>query len=599
MLGKIDRNKKINLLVMATLCGLALFLSFLSFFQNADLYISDLLYQKGNLSLGQIVIIEIDEKSLEAYGSNPLAWDRIVFSDLLNKLYGSKGNGPAVVGLDVIFAHKEKEESDALLAQAAEKGNVVTAGMYYYGNLLETNADGSYYWKKNGVIDEAMAYDELYNHSLTGIVNLNLDKDGIVRHFLLSYPGKVNKEASFAYQVAKLYCEEKGRELVLPKENAVYLDYTYPSGGYREKISLVDVLNDQYPLSYFEGKIVLIGACASSMQDEYLTAISRNKAMYGVEVHANCIELLLRGEYKKEVSSLLQRLILLAVLFVNVWINTFKGLKETILSGLLFSFGWLMICLLSYRFTYVLHPLWIPVGVSLLFIASVASHYFREAAARRKIRKQFERYVDPSVLKKILDNGEKELGLEGKECEIAVLFVDICGFTSLSEKLDSKKVVQILNRYLDMVSACILNNGGTLDKFIGDCAMAFWNAPFEQEDPIDLCLKAACEMLEQGQKLNEDLGFDLGFAIGIHAGKAIVGNIGSMKRMDFTAIGDTVNTASRLESLKIEGIKREGNIYISEEVYEMIKGRYEVQDLGEHKLKGKEKAIHIYAVQGQ
>ena len=320
--------------------------------------------------------------------------------------------------------------------------------------------------------------------------------------------------------------------------------------------------------------------------------------MYGVEIHANSNDLLLRGEYKKEVPAALQRLILMTVLLISLWIDSCKGLKETIVCWLLFSAGWIVLCVLSYRFGYVLHPLWIPAGVSLLFVAGIASHYLLEAASRRKLRRQFERYVDPSVLKKILDLGEEGLEAEGKEREITVLFADICGFTSLSEKLESKEVVKILNHYLEMVSGCILDNGGTLDKFIGDCAMVFWNAPFEQNDPVDKAVKAALEMLEGVKKLNEELGFELGFAIGIHTGKAVVGNIGSMKRMDFTAIGDTVNTASRLESLKIEGLKREGNIYISQEVYEVVKGQYEPKDLGEHKLKGKEKPIHIYAIQG-
>ena len=179
---------------------------------------------------------------------------------------------------------------------------------------------------------------------------------------------------------------------------------------------------------------------------------------------------------------------------------------------------------------------------------------------------------------------------------MAVLFVDICGFTTLSEKVSPEKVVDILNHYLSMVSDCIMKNGGTLDKFIGDCAMAFWNAPYEQEDPLGKAIQAGFDMIAGAEKLNQELGFDLGFAIGINYGKAVIGNIGSTKRMDFTAIGDCVNTASRLESLKIPNEKREGKIYLSEEVYEMIKDRYEGKDLGEHSLKGKEKPVHIYAL---
>ena len=141
-----------------------------------------------------------------------------------------------------------------------------------------------------------------------------------------------------------------------------------------------------------------------------------------------------------------------------------------------------------------------------------------------------------------------------------------------------------------------MQNGGTLDKFIGDCAMAFWNAPVEQDDPVMKAVHAGMDMISGADQLSKDLGFDLGFAVGIHCGEAIVGNIGSAKRMDFTAIGDTVNLASRLEGLKIPGLQREGNIYISQEVKDVLKGRIETEDLGDHIIKGKEKPVRVYAV---
>lgn len=579
-------------LIVLALC--AFLLSFSKIFSSADHYIGDLLYQKGNVASGKIVIIEIDEKSLQQLGSNPLEWDRKVFADLLEKL--NKEKRPAVIGLDVIFAHEEDKESDEALIKAASADNVVTAGMYYYGNRLETKSDGSYHWETDAVIDAALPYEELAAVSDTGIVNLVADTDGKIRHILLTYKGFSEKEASFALRIAQKYCEYTGKQLVLPKNDHAYLDFTYKAGGYREKISFVDVLNGQYPASYFEDKIVLVGACASAMQDEYLTAISHNSAMYGVEVHANSIEMLLRGEYKYEVSDTAQRIVLLIALTIGVLVFSKADFSKMLICYIAMSVGYFLLCILADRFGQLLHPLWILSGITLLFIAGIAGRFVEETIRRRKLRERFERYVDPIVLKKILDNGEEGLELEGKETGITVLFVDICGFTSLSEKMDPKSVVAILNRYLEMVTACIMENGGTLDKFIGDCAMAFWNAPFEQEAPADKAVQAALQMCEGAKKLNEDLGFDLGFAIGIHTGKAIVGNIGSSKRLDFTAIGDTVNTASRLESLKIPGLTREGNIYISQELKDELKGEYDYEDLGDHSLKGKERPIRIYSV---
>ncbi|MCR4633655.1 MAG: adenylate/guanylate cyclase domain-containing protein [Erysipelotrichaceae bacterium] len=594
MLGRLDKNKKILVLILVLLALFSIFFSRLSFVEHADLSFADRLYQKGNISAGKIVIVQIDEKTLAALGSDPLSWDRKEFAEVLNVL-NTKGNEPAVIGVDVLFAHEEDEESDEALIQAAGD-NVVLAGMYYYGNKLETGKDGSYSWKKDAVIDEAMPYDGLRKKAEIGIVNLTSDKDGKIRHMRIFYPGKEGKEASFALAAAQKYAAYKGTKLVLPEKDHAYLEFTYPSGGYLEKISFIDVKEGKYPASYFADKIVLIGACAASMQDEYLTAIDRNKAMYGVEVHANSIEMLLRGEYKTEVNDSLQRTAVLCALLLGAAVYAFAGIKGMLAvygASLLLS---LAACVFGYRFGYVLHPLWLPFGASLQFVAGIASRFLAEQASKKKLRRQFEQYVDPSVLKKILDSGGKDLQLDGKECDVAVLFVDICGFTTLSEKLPPEKVVDILNHYLNMVTECIMNNGGTLDKFIGDCAMAFWNAPYIQEDPIGKAIRAGLDMIDGAEKLNKELGFDLGFAIGINYGKAVIGNIGSDKRMDFTAIGDCVNTASRLESLKIPGEKREGKIYISEEVYVLVKDRYDGKDLGEHALKGKEKKVRIYAL---
>ena len=445
-------------------------------------------------------------------------------------------------------------------------------------------------------VDTALAYKELYDASLTGIVNLTLDPDGMIRHAVLNYEGEDGQSPSFALQVARLYAENAGVELKTGKDDDRYLMYTYPTGGYREGISFIDVLEDKYPSSYFADKIVLVGACASTMQDEYLTAISHGKAMYGVEVHANVIESLLQDKVYSEVNDNIQRFIMALIMLAEIAVFSYCRLRG-ILSGWLTAFiGWIGLCLLGSYSKVLFHVLWIPFGLTVLFIAAIGGRFVAEYASRKKLRDQFERYVDPTILKKILDSGNEELKLEGKQALIAVLFVDICGFTSLSEKLEPEEVVKILNKYLEMVTECIMRYEGTLDKFIGDCAMAFWNAPFEQDEPVQLALKAAIDMIKGAERLNDDLGFDLGFAIGIHCGKAVIGNIGSYKRMDFTAIGDTVNTASRLEGLKITGHQREGQIYISEDVKDVLQDKYAYIDLGRQPLKGKQEAFQVYAI---
>ena len=199
----------------------------------------------------------------------------------------------------------------------------------------------------------------------------------------------------------------------------------------------------------------------------------------------------------------------------------------------------------------------------------------------------FQRYVDPVIMNELLKGDSKTLNLGGELKNIAVLFVDIRGFTTMSEALPPTTVVEILNRYLTLTTECIRKHHGTLDKFVGDCTMAFWNAPLEQENPVLLACLAAEDMIRGSKKLGDELlaryGREISFGVGIHWGSAVVGNIGTPFRMDYTAIGDTVNTAARLEANA-----RGGTILISRAVADILGSRADVTSLGNSiKLKGK------------
>jgi adenylate cyclase len=190
-------------------------------------------------------------------------------------------------------------------------------------------------------------------------------------------------------------------------------------------------------------------------------------------------------------------------------------------------------------------------------------------------------------------DGSADETLGGKNFDIAVLFVDIRGFTTMSESLPPATVVEIINKYLTLTTECIMRYHGTLDKFVGDCTMAFWNAPVAQEDPVYLACCAAMDMAEGAKPLAEELqerfGRSVSFGVGVHYGPAVVGNIGAPQRMDFTAIGDTVNTASRLESNAPAG-----TIYISRIVADMLGDRATTTSLGSTiKLKGKAEGFEV------
>ena len=201
----------------------------------------------------------------------------------------------------------------------------------------------------------------------------------------------------------------------------------------------------------------------------------------------------------------------------------------------------------------------------------------------------------PQIVDEISKKKDFKVELGGERRHIAVLFVDIRGFTTMSEVLKPEEVVEILNEYLSLTTQSIFNNKGTLDKFVGDATMAVFNAPLDLDDYIYRAVKTAWDMKAGSEALAEKFekrfGRSVAFGIGVNCGDAVVGNIGCEFRMDYTAIGDTVNTAARLES----NAKR-GQILISQEVYDNVKDRVEVTPIGELPLKGKEVGVFIYQV---
>lgn len=372
-----------------------------------------------------------------------------------------------------------------------------------------------------------------------------------------------------------------------------YLPYTGMPGDFYDGISVSDVLDGSVPPEFFAGRIVLIGPYAMGMNDSYATAIDHAEKMYGVEYQANAIAALLSGNHKREVPRSLQWIVLAVIMTAAAcWLQ-----GKSVLPAAVATFGtmgvWVVSCRILYSGGMVLNVMWVPCGMALLLVSTVSSNYIQEALERRRITATFKRYVAPEIVNELLREGAEALELGGKLCDIAVLFVDIRGFTAMSEVLDPPMVVEILNRYLSLTSSCIMEHKGTLDKFMGDATMAFWGAPLPQEDSVMEAARAAMEMVEGSKALSEELmgryGRTVSFGIGLHAGPAVVGNIGASMRMDYTVIGDTVNTAARLEA-NAPG----GKIYISRAVADRLAGRIEATSLGESVLlKGKREGFEV------
>ncbi len=564
--------------------------------RNADLAVSDLLYQHGRSREGNIFLVNIDQRAIDKFG--PVQnWDRTVYADAVEKL-NSGSERPAVIGLDVLFSGVTSEKSDDALAGSAGKyGNVVTASAAEFGYALEPDGHGGYRPNNYSVLDYSEPYDALAAASRVGHVNVMRDSDGLLRYHLLyiTLPDGERVE-SFSLAVAKMYSEYYGAEISeLPHTGRMddwYLNFSSSPGDYSENVSIADIIDGNVSPERYAGKIVLIGIFTGGFGDSYLTAAEHAVPMYGVEFQANAIEALLRGDYRRTAPLLPQAAILfIFTVFATLFFRKRRAAPAT-LALVLCGAVWLILCRLLYdNVGVVLHVLWIPSSLAAAYCVCLAANYISAALEARRITSTFKRYLAPEVVGELLKNKDA-LELGGKVVNAAVLFVDVRGFTAMSESLPPETVVLILNRYLTLISDCIFKNGGTLDKFIGDAAMAFWGAPIPNDDPALYAARAAMDMIEGSKMLSDELdkqfGKTLSFGIGINMGDAVVGNIGSQKRLDYTAIGDTVNTASRLESIAPGGV-----VYISRSVADALGDRAETTSVGKKSLKGKRDGFEV------
>ncbi|MBP5165811.1 MAG: adenylate/guanylate cyclase domain-containing protein [Oscillospiraceae bacterium] len=563
----------------------------------ADYTAADRLYQSPSATDGEIVVVGMDQHALDVLG--PLPWSRSVYARLVSVLNADGDKAPAAIGIDVLFAGEgaDGKADEELIQACAEGGNVVAASAASFGSRLVTEGE-DFYMDTSAVLAWDGPFDELARVVDTGHINTMEDSDGIIRHalFAVDVPGR-GRVRSFARVIYERWCAHEGiepsEEPPLSRDGFFYLPFTTGPGGYYDGVSAAELLEGEVPPDYFAGKIVLIGPYAAGMQDEYTTSVNRAGHMYGIEIQANQIEAYRTGFFPREMKKTPQLILLFCIGVLMYLFFRERKLIWALAGWLAVSAGWVGLCLVLYKAGVIMRVVWTPLLVTLLFILTVAAHYFRAQKEKRRVTATFGRYVDPAILKELLAQGGGAGDLGGKSFDIAVLFVDIRGFTSMSETLPPATVVQILNRYLSLTTQCIMRYHGTLDKFVGDCTMAFWNAPLPQEDPVYLACCAAMDMVEGSRELGEELqrqfGRTVDFGVGVHFGPAVVGNIGAPQRMDYTAIGDTVNTASRLES-NAPG----GTVFISRAVADILGDRATVS-APDHaiRLKGKTEGFEV------
>ena len=578
---------------------LIFFMTVINPFSSIDYMLKDLLYQIPRGVSTQIKIIAIDEKTLEELG--PInTWSRQYYADLIYMLNSYDDAKPAVIGFDILFSgyfgeNATVSEGDVAFAKAAgESGNVVVVSQLQYEEKYETNAEGITEFPIKGIY---YPYKELMENAYVGYANVAQDSDGTVRRIILSEEYEGEQIDTFSKKIYDLYCENQGiipNEVTTDKYNKLLINYSGKPGDY-EYISLVDVLNGKIDCRTFKDSIVLVGAYAAGMQDNFNVPNGYSEQMFGVEIHANILQAFLQGRFSVNgnpyLFGVMLGLIGAIVHFIfkrsKIWIST---LLLIIAIG-----GELVIGVILNNNGIAISLVYLPIILIISYIYCLAIGYILESIHRKKVLNAFKKYVAPEVVDEIAKKGDFQIKLGGENKDIAVLFVDIRGFTTMSEILEPEQVVEILNRYLNLTTNAIFKNKGTLDKFVGDATMAVFNSPFDLDDYEFRAVCAAMDIVEGGaaleEKLMKEFGRTIGFGVGVNCGPAVVGNVGCEFRMDFTAIGDTVNTAARLEANA-----KKGQVLISDAVYERVKERVEVEEIGEIPLKGKSKGVNVYSV---
>lgn len=566
-------------------------------FYTFDSLLCDKLYSRTDGVSPNIKIIAVDEETLDAYGNFQL-WSREKSVQLIDKLYADKENAPALVAFDFLFTGELDEETNTQLVNACKQnGNIIAASnLVYRGTTVQTDTGEVYYdiWNID-MVEEP--YEELAKVTESGYTNAYIAEDGCVRYTKLTEQYENREIPSFAWLIYETYETMNGRKAVVPETTESGQVTFFYSGQVGEvpHFSLKSVLDGTVPASEFADCIVLVGAYAPGFQDAYVAAVERGNPMYGVEIQANIIQALQIGKTAVPFATWMYLVVTGIVLYLYFLLARKQKLFPLIIEALLLIALHLIagryLAIRGYTVTQIYFVGILVLGV-LYFIVG---KYVTERIQKKKMLSSFKQYVASQVVDELAKDEDFKVRLGGEKREVAVLFVDIRGFTPLSESLKPEQVVSILNEYLALTTDSILRHNGMLDKFIGDATMAVFNAPLDQPDYAYQAVLTALDMCKGARKLAEKLQAEFGksvsFGIGIHCGEAVVGNIGCEFRMDYTAIGDTVNTAARLESRA-----KAGEILISKAMYETVRDRIVAEEVGEMELKGKSDSVMVYRI---
>jgi adenylate cyclase len=537
-----------------------------------------------------VVIISIDEDSFDELN---LAWPfpRALHGQLLDLLSRAR---PAAIGFDIVFAEPSArgDDDDAKLAAAIGRaGNVILGAAIT--DVQGTPVQGVAQTKTDLNPPLKILRKQAAGY---GFVNPMPDDDAFIRSIQLTRTfdndALANKEL-LSFDLSLYRLAVKAGVQAGPADRTWFL-INYRGGPKTfETVPYYRVLYGEVPPETFAGKIVLVGATSPILHDVFPTPFAPQGDMPGVEIHANVLETLIRGIPISRAPWAAIAALIVAGGLLTVWVTNRLRPVQALAVMLALAGGY---AAAAFGF-FVKGRMWVdvvsvPGALGLAYGATVLENFVREQREKRRLA----RFFSPKVLEEIVRHRtDQALGTARKR--ITVLFSDIRGFTTLSEKLQPEQVVEILKEYLTELTEVVFQHGGTVDKYVGDCIMALYNVPFEDPEHAVKAVQTAVDFQRHTKMVSDRwharLGIEIKNGVGINTGEAVVGTMGSEQRLEYTAIGDTVNLAARLESITKEF---RSPIIISESTYQDVRGRFRTRYLGEVTVKGKEIPIKIYGV---
>lgn len=561
---------------------------FVGFFQSIENLSYDLRMKWSSIQQAEsdIVIVAIDDKSLLSLGRWP--WDRQIHTELVEKIVTQK---PRTLVFDVLFSEASMNPNeDQNLAEAMESLGVTQVVLAQYAQFSPFSQNGKLVIE--GIVEPVDAFDKFQR----GHINTIPDEDGVVRKSLHTYTFEGKTIPSIDKIAVESHTGFAVEDQSIPTDFLNRWNIPFIKGNSYPIYSYIDVLEGKLPQGALEDKLVLVGPMSVGLSDHY--PVPTQNSMYGVVVHAHTMDALLHDRFLKPVG--MDALWVLAFILVGLLYAHRLSMRMGIILLFLTAGGYSLLTLLLMEYQHLILTTVAPLaGLVLSYAANIGLNYYLEKQEREQVTRLFGRFVAPQVVDEILRLGEQGIKLGGVRKEISVLFLDVRGFTPLSEKMEPEEIVDVLNSFFDDITKAIFEHGGTLDKFIGDAVMAIYNAPLELENHEVQAVRTAIQIQRRAQIIQRQLeakyGRTVAFGIGVNCGSAVVGKIGAMERLDYTAIGDTVNLAARLESNA-----KPNQIIISQKVFEKIQesGADDIQmtPMGSIQVKGKSEPVEIYEV---